>query len=67
MNIYCNGKPVAVCENASLYTLLVQTDFVDKKGIAVAVNNSVVIKQNWESFSLSEKDKVLIISATKGG
>lgn len=67
MNIYCNGKSVAVCENANLHSLLVQTEFVDKKGIAVAVNNSVVTKQNWESYSLSENDKVLVISATKGG
>lgn len=67
MNIYCNGKPIAVSEPASLHSLLVLTDFVNKKGIAVAVNNSVVKKQDWESTFLHENDKVLIISATKGG
>lgn len=67
MNIYCNGKAIAVDERASLYSLLVLTDFANKIGIAVAVNNSVVKKQDWDSYPLQENDKVLIISATKGG
>ena len=37
------------------------------KGIAVAVNQSIIPKQNWESTSLKEKDNVLIIKATQGG
>ena len=67
MNIYCNGKQLTVDSNASLHSLLVTTEFANQKGIAVAVNNSVVKKQDWESHLLSENDKVLIVSATKGG
>ncbi|MGZ3898893.1 MAG: sulfur carrier protein ThiS [Bacteroidia bacterium] len=37
------------------------------KGIAVAVNQNIIPKQNWETTSLKEKDNVLIIKATQGG
>ena len=67
MNIYCNGNPVTVSQDASLYSLLQITEQVDQKGIAVAVNNRVVKKHDWESHRLNENDKVLIVSATKGG
>ena len=38
-----------------------------QKGIAVAVNNSVVPKTDWDNYTLSPTDKILIISATQGG
>lgn len=38
-----------------------------QNGIAVAINNSVVPKSNWNSHFLSETDDILIISATQGG
>jgi sulfur carrier protein len=37
------------------------------KGIAVAINQSIIPKAKWESTSLNEKDNVLIIKATQGG
>lgn len=36
-------------------------------GIALAVNEKVVPKSEWEKFHLNENDKVLIIKATQGG
>ncbi|MFC5681741.1 sulfur carrier protein ThiS [Flavobacterium sp. MAHUQ-51] len=38
-----------------------------QNGIAVAVNNNVIPKSNWNSHLLSETDDILIISATQGG
>lgn len=38
-----------------------------QKGIAVAVNNTVVSKTEWESYVLMSHDNVLVISATQGG
>lgn len=37
------------------------------KGIAVAINQTVIPKTDWESTDLKEKDNVLIIKATQGG
>ena len=38
-----------------------------QKGIAVAVNETVVPKAQWESYELQPNDKVLVIKATQGG
>ncbi|MBA0882538.1 sulfur carrier protein ThiS [Flavobacterium undicola] len=38
-----------------------------QNGIAIAINNSVIPKSNWNSHLLSETDDILIISATQGG
>ncbi|MDV7696413.1 sulfur carrier protein ThiS [Chryseobacterium soli] len=38
-----------------------------KKGIAVAVNNSIVPKPSWPDTLLKDKDSILIITATQGG
>ncbi|OXG03050.1 sulfur carrier protein ThiS [Flavobacterium araucananum] len=38
-----------------------------QNGIAVAVNNTVVPKLNWNQHLVQETDEILIISATQGG
>ena len=40
---------------------------VDDKGIAVAVNNEIVKKDEWNGFRLKENDKIVIIRAACGG
>ena len=36
-------------------------------GIAVAINNTIIPKSNWNSHPIKETDDILIISATQGG
>lgn len=36
-------------------------------GIALAVNEKVIPKSEWEKFELKENDKILLIKATQGG
>lgn len=38
-----------------------------QNGIAVAINNSVIPKTNWNSYPIQQTDEILIISATQGG
>jgi sulfur carrier protein len=38
-----------------------------QKGIAVAVNNVIVPKTEWESYPVLSQDKIVIIKATQGG
>ena len=38
-----------------------------QNGIAVAVNNTVIPRLDWNSYHIKETDEVLIISATQGG
>jgi sulfur carrier protein len=37
------------------------------KGIAVAINDAIIPKTDWQTTRLKEKDAVLIIKATQGG
>ena len=37
------------------------------KGIAIAVNDSVVPNSKWQEFNLNEGDKILVVTATCGG
>lgn len=38
-----------------------------QNGIAIAINNTVIPKSNWDSHPIQETDEILIISATQGG
>ncbi len=67
MNIFFNSKAIETENDALLITVLQANDIASKKGIAVAVNNTVVKREDWKSCILSENDKVIVISATKGG
>ena len=67
MEITINDQNKNVTDNLSVQHLL-DLEIPDKqKGIAVAVNDSVVPKQDWAGRKLCENDKVLIIKATQGG
>jgi len=47
---------------------LLNIEIPDKqKGIAIAINNSVVPKTEWETKTISNNDSILIIKATQGG
>lgn len=67
MNVYLNNEQVALDDGVSLYSLLEKKELHQKKGIAVAINNKVISTANWQTQTLAENDKVLVISATKGG
>jgi sulfur carrier protein len=40
---------------------------IKQNGIAVAINNTVIPKSNWNLHPIQETDDILIISATQGG
>jgi sulfur carrier protein len=67
MEVNINNQQVSVEEKTSLYALLSQNDLTEKKGIAVAVNNKVVAKANWNEYQLQHHDTITIIRATQGG
>ena len=67
MEIFINGKKQNFSANTLLLSILQKLHFSWKSGIAVAVNNSVIPRSNWDSYALSERDKVVIIQATQGG
>ncbi len=61
-----NHQPEEIKENTTLSTLITQLD-IPVNGIAIAVNNSVIAKNDWENISLKNDDTITIIKATQGG
>lgn len=68
MQFLLNGEPCVHTEKAvSLYDMLNLNGIADHRGIAIAVNQQVISKSQWDDFKLKENDEVLIIKATQGG
>jgi sulfur carrier protein len=54
-------------DSLTVQTLLDLETPEKQNGIAVAINNTVIPKSNWNSHPIQETDDILIISATQGG
>ncbi len=67
MDILINNQKHTVSDNSTLQTI-VNTQLGEKqKGVAVAVNDNVIPKLNWEHHIIKSNDNILIIKATQGG
>ena len=66
MTVYFNNSEINT-DASQLDTLLNQHQLIDKKGIAVALNEEVVPRMLWAETPLKENDKILVITATQGG
>jgi len=66
ISININNTYKEISENTSLTNLLEEIEH-SANGIAIAVNETVVSKNDWSSKLLQDNDEVLIIKATQGG
>ena len=67
MDITVNAQPYRMEEHANLIDVLEKAKIINRFGIAIAVNNTVVPKVEWEKFILKDKDNIIIINAISGG
>ncbi len=67
MRLFINDEEYTFEENTTLEIILSHTGIINKKGIAVAVDNQVVTRNYWEHFYPKENDKIVVIKATQGG
>ncbi len=67
MEISINHIKTTVEENTSLTAVVATNSGENTKGIAVAVNENVVPKNEWDNTILQENDTIIIIKATQGG
>lgn len=67
MIISINNKPLQLTNASNIMSMLQQLQFGSAKGIAIAINDQVVPRSQWESHSIQENDRVTIIRATQGG
>lgn len=67
MIIYLNNQAKNLTAYFTLEDILKQEGILDKKGIAIAVNNEVIPKATWGNYTLQDSDKITLITATQGG
>jgi len=67
--ITVNGENRTVPAEYALTSLLedAEVDPDAARGVAVALNDSVVRRQDWEDVTLAEGDTVEIVTAQQGG
>jgi sulfur carrier protein len=66
-SIKFNNEEVMLQATTALHELLTEKGLAEKKGIAVAVNENVIPRKDWDTYILNENDSVLVIKATQGG
>lgn len=67
IKVKINDQTYEFEENLSVEATLKQLDRLETTGIAVAINNEVIPKANWQQHTLENNDELLIITATQGG
>jgi len=68
MELKINNQTKQFTSDSLTVQALLDLEIPEKQnGIAIAINNNVIPKSNWNSHSLQETDIILIISATQGG
>lgn len=67
MEVTVNQQKFTVLTDCSVAQLLALTLDRPATGIAVAVNQTIVAKANWNTHLLSSDDDVVLITATQGG
>ncbi len=67
MKIFLNHKPVEISGSELTLQTLLEREGVAKPGIAVAINNKVVPRKDWDTTPLHDEMKLTIIHAVCGG
>lgn len=67
MVLYINNQKKDIEGEFSIDILLNTLKFENTRGVALAVNDRVVPRSEWENFQVQDQDKITIIRATQGG
>ncbi|UOG76391.1 sulfur carrier protein ThiS [Hymenobacter tibetensis] len=67
MVYYVNNTPQEAPVARTLAEALTELNLPSQRGIAVAVNDTVVPRPEWAAYALQTNDRLTIIRATQGG
>lgn len=67
MEVHVNHQKQHTEEGSTLSQLLNQLGFKESGGLAVAINEQVVPKAEWDRYALQPADHITLIRATQGG
>jgi sulfur carrier protein len=66
--ITLNGQPTDLGERATVAGALEHLGLdADARGVAVSVDGEVVVRGEWETFTLPERASVEVLGAMQGG
>ena len=65
--VYINDKEYALEQTQSLSELFQTLNINVEKGVAVAINNKVLPRCDWNKSPVNKNDKIILIKATQGG
>lgn len=65
MKIMLNNLPTVI-KSTTVEELHAELTLPDR-GVAIAINNRVILRDNWSSATISEGDSVTVIKAAFGG
>ena len=66
MKVLVNNKEVETTEKSTILQLTEQLE-LPSQGIAVAINNKMIPRTEWERLQLQANDHLVIIKAACGG
>jgi sulfur carrier protein len=66
MRIHFNDEPMQCADNLTLAMLLEQISLL-KPGVALAINQRIVPREQWETHLLNDGDQILLFQAIAGG
>ena len=68
MNIKINGEELILNEQMNLSEFIkMRLNTNEPKGVAVALNETIIPKSKWSDTSINENDNVEIVHAVQGG
>ena len=68
MSVHLNGRPDRLPDGHTLADVVRRfTGDTSPRGIAVALNGTVVRRADWPATALSDGDRVEVLTATQGG
>lgn len=67
MEITINNKTHQFNQSCSIAEMLAVMLPGEAKGIAVAVNQTIITKSDWQEHLLKDGDQIMLIKATQGG
>lgn len=67
MKVNVNNVEVEVADNATIIEIPQLLGFSSLAGLAIAVNESIVPRSQWDDYKLQSTDRIILIRATQGG
>ncbi len=67
MKVIVNKEHKEINKECKIIEMLEILNIKNTQGLAIAINNTVIKKDDWKNYQLKENDNILLIKATQGG